>query len=235
MNPDHLYREVKREPKVFQPLQIPRALQAELPYHLKPKVCGGEGGIASLEVVNLFTCLGPDATDLAASPSTRTVFPLCQPLFPQIKAWYFFIFNWLHTGKRRKFFHHLLFRVTVRKPVPSPLFLFSCRWHYLSLFRSSFSVYCSSLHFCHLLFFLLWLYVSLCNWGTEDVFVFVLFMFLPGLRIRITLIRIGSRFSLQCGSGSCSDQSFDHWSIDFQGTILILQASILSVHGPPWL
>ena len=38
VNPDHLYLEVKREPKVFQPLQIPRALQAELPYHLKPKV-----------------------------------------------------------------------------------------------------------------------------------------------------------------------------------------------------
>jgi hypothetical protein len=38
VNPDHLYLEVKREPKVFQPLQIPKALQAELPYHLKPKV-----------------------------------------------------------------------------------------------------------------------------------------------------------------------------------------------------
>jgi hypothetical protein len=55
VNPDHLYREVKREPKVFQPLQIPRALQAELPYHLKPKVCGEEA-------VRLFTCMESEAT-----------------------------------------------------------------------------------------------------------------------------------------------------------------------------
>jgi ribosome biogenesis protein BMS1 len=35
---DSLYREIKREPKVFKPLQIPKGLQAELPYNLKPKV-----------------------------------------------------------------------------------------------------------------------------------------------------------------------------------------------------
>jgi len=35
---DSLYREIKREPKVFTPLQVPKKLQAELPYSLKPKV-----------------------------------------------------------------------------------------------------------------------------------------------------------------------------------------------------
>lgn len=37
VNEDCLYKEVKREPKVFKPLQVPRSLQAELPYSLKPK------------------------------------------------------------------------------------------------------------------------------------------------------------------------------------------------------
>merc|ERR1712080_775087 len=41
---DSLYREIKREPKVFNPLQIPKKLQAELPYSLKPKtVTQGSG------------------------------------------------------------------------------------------------------------------------------------------------------------------------------------------------
>jgi len=35
---DSLYKKITREQKVFNPLQIPRKLQAELPYHLKPKV-----------------------------------------------------------------------------------------------------------------------------------------------------------------------------------------------------
>jgi len=38
VNSDSLYTEIKREPKVFNPLQIPRNLQAELPYNLKPKI-----------------------------------------------------------------------------------------------------------------------------------------------------------------------------------------------------
>ena len=38
VNNDSLYKEVKRETKVFNPLQIPRNLQAELPYNLKPKM-----------------------------------------------------------------------------------------------------------------------------------------------------------------------------------------------------
>ena len=37
-NPDHLYTTVERQPKVFNDLKIPRNLQKELPYHLKPKV-----------------------------------------------------------------------------------------------------------------------------------------------------------------------------------------------------
>lgn len=36
-NPDHLYTEIKRQPKVFNELQVPRNLQKDLPYHLKPK------------------------------------------------------------------------------------------------------------------------------------------------------------------------------------------------------
>lgn len=38
VNTDSLYKEVKRDPKVFNPLQIPRNLQEELPYNLKPKI-----------------------------------------------------------------------------------------------------------------------------------------------------------------------------------------------------
>ena len=38
VNEDCLYKEITRQPKVFQPLQVPRSLQAELPYNLKPKV-----------------------------------------------------------------------------------------------------------------------------------------------------------------------------------------------------
>ena len=38
VNNDSLYKEIKRETKVFNPLQIPRNLQAELPYNLKPKM-----------------------------------------------------------------------------------------------------------------------------------------------------------------------------------------------------
>lgn len=38
VNNDSLYKEIKREAKVFNPLQIPRNLQAELPYSLKPKI-----------------------------------------------------------------------------------------------------------------------------------------------------------------------------------------------------
>ena len=36
-DPDQLYRPVVRAPKIFKPLAIPRALQKELPYRLKPK------------------------------------------------------------------------------------------------------------------------------------------------------------------------------------------------------
>merc|ERR1712130_670304 len=35
---DSLYKDIKREPKAFKPLQIPRNLQADLPYNMKPKV-----------------------------------------------------------------------------------------------------------------------------------------------------------------------------------------------------
>merc|ERR550517_974896 len=38
VNKDSLYTDIKREEKVFKPLSIPRSLQAELPYSLKPKV-----------------------------------------------------------------------------------------------------------------------------------------------------------------------------------------------------
>merc|ERR1711872_137445 len=38
VNTDSLYKEIKRETKVFNPLQVPRNLQAELPYSLKPKI-----------------------------------------------------------------------------------------------------------------------------------------------------------------------------------------------------
>ena len=38
VNPDHLYTEIEREPRVFNDLKIPKKLQKELPYHLKPKV-----------------------------------------------------------------------------------------------------------------------------------------------------------------------------------------------------
>lgn len=37
VNPDHLYREVERQPRVFNELQVPRNLQRDLPYSLKPK------------------------------------------------------------------------------------------------------------------------------------------------------------------------------------------------------
>ena len=37
VNPDHLYKEIKREPKVFNDLRVPRNLQRDLPYSLKPK------------------------------------------------------------------------------------------------------------------------------------------------------------------------------------------------------
>jgi len=50
-NQDNLYTEVHRQTKVFKDLQIPRSLQKELPYHLKPKVAakastGAEGRVA---------------------------------------------------------------------------------------------------------------------------------------------------------------------------------------------
>ena len=38
VNKDSLYTEIKRETKVFKPLQIPKNLQADLPYSLKPKI-----------------------------------------------------------------------------------------------------------------------------------------------------------------------------------------------------
>merc|ERR1712142_874749 len=38
VNEDSIYKEIERETKVFNPLQIPRNLQAELPYSLKPKI-----------------------------------------------------------------------------------------------------------------------------------------------------------------------------------------------------
>ena len=38
VNEDSIYKEIKRETKVFNPLQVPRNLQAELPYSLKPKI-----------------------------------------------------------------------------------------------------------------------------------------------------------------------------------------------------
>jgi len=37
-NDDSLYTEVQRDPKVFKDLKVPRSLQKELPYSLKPKV-----------------------------------------------------------------------------------------------------------------------------------------------------------------------------------------------------
>ena len=37
VNPDHLYTKIERQPKVFNDLQIPRNLQRDLPYSLKPK------------------------------------------------------------------------------------------------------------------------------------------------------------------------------------------------------
>lgn len=36
-NPDHLYTPIERQPKVFNELKIPKSLQQDLPYHLKPK------------------------------------------------------------------------------------------------------------------------------------------------------------------------------------------------------
>ena len=38
VNKDSLYTDIKRETKVFKPLQIPKNLQADLPYSLKPKI-----------------------------------------------------------------------------------------------------------------------------------------------------------------------------------------------------
>merc|ERR1711973_982398 len=38
VNKDNLYTQVTRQEKVFKPLQIPRNLQADLPYSLKPKM-----------------------------------------------------------------------------------------------------------------------------------------------------------------------------------------------------
>ena len=42
VDPDSLYTGIERQPKVFNPLQIPRNLQADLPYKLKPKFGGKE-------------------------------------------------------------------------------------------------------------------------------------------------------------------------------------------------
>ena len=36
-NPDNLYTPVERQPKVFNDLKVPKSLQKDLPYHLKPK------------------------------------------------------------------------------------------------------------------------------------------------------------------------------------------------------
>ena len=38
VNPDNLYTPIEREPRVFNDLRIPKKLQKELPYNLKPKV-----------------------------------------------------------------------------------------------------------------------------------------------------------------------------------------------------
>ena len=38
VNEDCIYKDIKRAPKVFAPLNIPKSLQADLPYNLKPKV-----------------------------------------------------------------------------------------------------------------------------------------------------------------------------------------------------
>jgi len=40
VNPDNLYTSIERKPKVFSDLQIPRNLQEDLPYNLKPKMAG---------------------------------------------------------------------------------------------------------------------------------------------------------------------------------------------------
>jgi len=40
VNPDNLYTSIERKPKVFSDLQIPRNLQEDLPYKLKPKMGG---------------------------------------------------------------------------------------------------------------------------------------------------------------------------------------------------
>ena len=44
-NADSLYTEIKREHKVFSELKIPRNLQKDLPYNLKPKLLGKKGNV----------------------------------------------------------------------------------------------------------------------------------------------------------------------------------------------
>jgi len=50
---DSLYQEIQREPKVFSDLVIPRNLQKELPYSLKPKFAAAKGRDLNAERVNV--------------------------------------------------------------------------------------------------------------------------------------------------------------------------------------
>jgi len=47
VNADQLYTEIKRETKVFKDLKIPKSLQRDLPYHLKPKMAAKAAASAS--------------------------------------------------------------------------------------------------------------------------------------------------------------------------------------------
>ena len=52
---DSHYRPVERKERHFNPLGIPRKLQAELPFKSKPKVRYGGGGV--LKMCNCLFCL----------------------------------------------------------------------------------------------------------------------------------------------------------------------------------
>lgn len=49
--PDSIYTEIKREPKIFKPLTIPKALQRALPYKDKPKVAAAKEALDRVAVV----------------------------------------------------------------------------------------------------------------------------------------------------------------------------------------
>ena len=81
-NPDNLYTPVERQPKVFNDLKVPKSLQKDLPYHLKPKTLAEKE--RKIENERVAVVLEPQERKmLNQMKMMRTIFQVnkCQELF----------------------------------------------------------------------------------------------------------------------------------------------------------